>query len=296
MKILAIGFHGGALESLHHVIPDIDTWCVPIEENGFHYNMTHDRAEILWGMYKDKFNSYDTIITTDTTPISRIFLQNNYKGRLIIWICNRFDYADGDFVFDKEYYGLMEKANFDKNVRIAAYSKYDRIHSFRAGVLVDEIIKPTFNPELNYPEGIYYMPDYQNNYTFNIAEKCNFNVKTGRHETEELKTFKAIIHLPYHWQGVAEMKALQYCIPYYVPSKKLFFNLLATGKYWFQNQSDLYKYLEVCNFYDKENKAIYYFDSLDKINDIEIDREKIFKYASELFTYNKRKWKHLLWN
>jgi len=296
MKTLAIGFHGGALESLKHVLPEIETWIIPIDINEFHYNITHERAKMLWDKHRDKFNAYDAIITTDTTPLCRIFLQGGYKGRLVIWICNRFDYADGTFKFDKEYYDLLYRANWMDNVRIASYSKYDRLHASRHDIFVDELIKPAFRPTMNEPEGLYYIPDYQNNYTFKIAEKVNVKVMSGRYDAEEMKDFKAMIHLPYHWQGVHEQHALSRCVPFYVPSKRLFFELLNAGKYWFQDKKDCYKYIELCNFYDKENKAVYYFDSLDEINEIEIDRTSIYNYAKELFDYSTIKWRHLLWS
>jgi hypothetical protein len=298
MKILAIGFHKGALDSLRDVIDEIDTWLVPIDKNEFHYNMTRDRALMLWEKYKEKFDSYGAIITTDTTALSRIFLEGKYQGRLIIWICNRFDYADGSFLFDRGYYDLLRNTMQMNNVRVAAYSKYDKIYASKEGIYVDDVIKPVFKPRAGNDvfDGGYYMPDYQNNYTFDIANRTLFPIKTGRHTDEELKSFYSIVHLPYHWQGVAEMSALRYLIPYYVPTKQLLFNLLATGKYWFQNQVDVYKYIDLCNFYDKENKAVFYFDSIDDIHPIEVDRNKIYVYAKKLYLYNKSKWEYLLWS
>jgi hypothetical protein len=294
MKILAIGFHAGALKSLEHIICNIDTWCVSAKE--FPYNMTHDSALALWSKYKEKFNKYDVIITSDTTPLCRIFIEGGYRGKLIIWICNRFDYADGSFRFGKEYYNLLRRASFDPSVRMASYSKYDKLYASREDIIIDEVIKPTFMPVFNSPDGVYYIPDYQNNYTFDLGSKLPFQHKSGRHEEHELKDFYAIVHLPYHWQGVAEQKALQYCIPYYVPSKKLFFNLLATNKYWFQNKVDCYKYIDLCNFYDKDNKAVFYFDSLDDIKPLSVDRNGIFEYAQRLYELNRIKWRFLIWN
>ena len=116
MKTLALGFHKGALDSLKETIDILDTWLLPINHDEFHYNMTHERAKMLWDKYKDKFNEYDCVITTDTTPLSRIFLQGDYQGRLIIWICNRFDYADGNFQFDRLLVG--GRVELDGNLQI----------------------------------------------------------------------------------------------------------------------------------------------------------------------------------
>jgi hypothetical protein len=57
------------------------------------YEVTHDRAQKSWNKYKDYYNSFDAILTSDTCPVSRTFLQNGWTKPLIIWICNRFDYA-----------------------------------------------------------------------------------------------------------------------------------------------------------------------------------------------------------
>jgi hypothetical protein len=57
------------------------------------YEVTHERAEKSWEKYKDYYLSFDAIITSDTCPVSRTFLQNGWTKPLLIWICNRFDYA-----------------------------------------------------------------------------------------------------------------------------------------------------------------------------------------------------------
>jgi len=57
------------------------------------YEVTHDRAAKSWAKYKDYYNSFDAIVTSDTCPVSRTFLQNGWQKPLLIWICNRFDYA-----------------------------------------------------------------------------------------------------------------------------------------------------------------------------------------------------------
>ena len=58
------------------------------------YNIGHQRAETVWNRHKDYFDKFDVIVTSDTAPLSRIFLQNGWRKPLIIWVCNRFDYCD----------------------------------------------------------------------------------------------------------------------------------------------------------------------------------------------------------
>jgi hypothetical protein len=305
MKVLAIGFHQGALNSLHSVLSplvDIIIKLLPIDKNYYHYNLTADKADYIWHCEKDYFNLFDVIITSDTAILSRIFLQNDYQGELIVWICNRYDYwdeSDGTKI-DREFTESLRHIN--NKVKIVSYSKFDQVYAMRNGIYVEDVLKPVLKPidTVKPNREKYYIPDYQNNYTFELAEKCQKNgleIISGRHKGfDDLFNFKAIIHLPYHWQGVSEMEALSVGTPYYVPSKRLFFELLKSGKYWFQNMNDCNIWIHICNFYDKSNHAIFYFDSFEEITDLHINYFSILNEASKVYKYYQNKWKKLIWS
>ena len=62
--------------------------------NGNVFFVKKDFGKRSWVNSVVDFGKFDVIVTSDTAPLSRIFLQNNWKKPLIIWICNRFDYVD----------------------------------------------------------------------------------------------------------------------------------------------------------------------------------------------------------
>lgn len=141
-NILHLSFHQGCINDFQEVIkhfPAIQLTSWNIESNrrkldahisgDVIYNMSHDRAHRIWLQHADYFNSFDMIATSDTAPLSRIFLQNNWHKPLPIWVCNRFDYFDGathkGTFPDHEYYELMRNACHKRNVKIISYTPYE---------------------------------------------------------------------------------------------------------------------------------------------------------------------------
>ena len=153
-KILHISFHLGCHNDLVYIGKELDLDIKFLEfTDGTpgKYNIGHDRAEKYWNKHKDYFNKFDVIITSDTAPIARVFLQSNWSKKLIIWINNRFDYHDAasldcDFP-DKEYYELFKKATTMPNVTIAGYTAFENhyCNEWRQINIGDLIINLSFN-------------------------------------------------------------------------------------------------------------------------------------------------------
>ncbi|MDR3646175.1 MAG: hypothetical protein P4L22_01390, partial [Candidatus Babeliales bacterium] len=139
IEILHLSFHKGCINSFK-LLEDqfnlkVESWFIPDLPRFFFdpachgnalYNIGHDRAERIWNKHKDYFNKFDAIVTSDTVPLSRIFLQNKFQKPLIVWICNRFDYSDAsslDCQFpDPQYYQLLNEATQKENVFFVSYS------------------------------------------------------------------------------------------------------------------------------------------------------------------------------
>jgi hypothetical protein len=153
LKVLHMTFHNGCKEDFIDVAQELDldltSWYVQsLPQNfweGFNagngiYNVTHERAARVWDRHKDFFNTFDVIVTSDTAPLSRIFLQNGWNKPLIIWVCNRFDYGvEGD----TEYYELLRKATHMNNVKIIAYTPYEHVYMQSRGISSGNLsIKP----------------------------------------------------------------------------------------------------------------------------------------------------------
>lgn len=82
----------------------------------------------------DYYNKFDYILTTDTTPISRIFLENldALEGKLIIYVSNRFDCEMGD---DMEWRSLFINATRRKDkVTIVPFCDFEKVYASAKGV------------------------------------------------------------------------------------------------------------------------------------------------------------------
>ena len=88
MKVLHLSFHNGCRNDIEYVCKELKLDLTFREfDDGMSvgndkYNVTHEKAENAWKKYKNFYDKFDCIITSDTAPISRVFLQNNWKKKL----------------------------------------------------------------------------------------------------------------------------------------------------------------------------------------------------------------------
>lgn len=291
LKVLHLSLHKGTLNEFeaiaHELSLDITSWYIHELPAGFFdegaknnnqiYNMGHDRAKRIWEKHKNFFNEFDVIVTSDTAPLSRIFLQNDFKKPLIIWICNRFDYSDEanrDCPFpDPEYYDLIRQASKKKNVKIIANTPFEIYYAASKGVNINPlIIKPCSPiPDIEPAEirETFYIPSRHNEMDFiDLDTKLKrFAIKTfqGRYEgPADIQQYRGVIHLPYAWSTIQFFENLQLGLPYFLPSKKFLKKLLREKNYWFQDSGLLLKdnLFHLCEWYDNDLKdVVIYFDS-----------------------------------
>lgn len=151
LKVLHLTFHRGCANEIEIVAQrlslDLTTWYIQelppyffdeVSNGSCLYNIGHDRAERIWNKHKAYFELFDIILTSDTAPLSRIFLQNKWAKPLIIWVCNRFDYCDHasldcDFP-DDEYYRLFSQASKQNNVAIIGYTEFEHVYAESKGI------------------------------------------------------------------------------------------------------------------------------------------------------------------
>lgn len=255
-KILHISFHHGCIKDFQEVGKelslDLTSWYVLRSEwprghfdgktvgNGV-YNLTHQRALDVWNKHKDYFYQFDCIITSDTAPLSRIFLQNGWEKPLIIWINNRFDYYDGaslDGHFpDPEYYDLFRRALTQKNVRVIGYTEYEHYYAGLKGVHTDGFtIKPLGTTKNNFQgdgksfipqdvvrnETLFIYPRLEENQLAYLKQQCarlGFKTYSGVYNgPRDLEGFKGIIYFPYAWSNYAVYENMERGIVHFVPS------------------------------------------------------------------------------
>lgn len=332
LNILHLSFHQGCIREIETIakklnfnvtslfIPNLE----PKEFDGIStgnvlYNIGHDRAQNIWNKHKDYFNQFDAIITSDTAPLARIFLQNNYTKPLIIWVCNRFDYADNgsldcDFP-DEEYYQLFQQAAARENVSIIPYTAYESFYAAQKNVIFNhDVITPSGmipikNTISDIPAGInksqtFFVPPYLNDASLNLKQEClsqDIPVYCGRYNgSHDLAEFKGIIHIPYSWSNLAFFENIQNGLPYFIPSITFMLNNLNTGKIWWPNGNYFNNNYNLSEWYNDEHREIItYFDSWEdlknKIESTDFDalRTKIKTYAQQHYEKTLDQWKKI---
>jgi hypothetical protein len=328
MKILHISFHQGCQNDIEYVCKKLGidlTFMKYEDENikgGDIYNITHERALNNWTKNKDYYNTFDLIITSDTAPISRVFLQNNFQKKLIIWICNRFDYAhqpDAEKIGfpDKEYYDLINDVKNRPNISIIGYTPFENIYANHIKKLNigNECIKPigqigdvynTYTSTIIEDKKNTFIigPYHNDNLMIDLKSKVKslgIKVFNGRYNgPKDLAEFAGVIHIPYAWSNLALFEAIQLGIIYFIPSK-IFLLSFKNMNFWHQNMSFLEKYISKSEWYLEEHKNILiYFDSWNdlniKINNLDFEKHKIIlktfgeKHNIEML----QKWKNII--
>ncbi len=333
LNILHLSFHAGCLHEIENIAKELDFKVTsifiphipPQEFDGYSagnalYNIGHERAACIWNKHKDYFSQFDAIITSDTAPLSRIFLQNNYEKPLVIWVCNRFDYADTgslDCEFPhEEYYELLRQSYDKKNVFIVPYTAFESFYAQQKNV--------TFNNNVIQPSGIFlqaevpssiplhvnksvtfFIPPYLNDTAAQIQENCALlNIPTYKSRyngPNDLTSFKGIIHVPYSWSNVAFFENLHNGLPYFIPSPKFMLSLYQEGIVWWPNGNFFPENYHLAEWYSAKNSEIItYFDSwedlkhkIDSIDFLQL-RTKIQQFAQSHHANTLKKWQNII--
>lgn len=315
MKILHLSFHEGCINDLKFVCDKLNIEChvlsqfkdlnsnknIDTLEEPFaqHYNVTHQLADKYWNKYKNYFNSFDCIVTSDTAPLSRIFLQNNWTKRLVIWICNRFDYTNypvrnGKFP-DPAYYHLLNNAYKQQNVFIIGYTKFENIYandirklSIGYNVItpsggISKIYSDNFVEKSEYKNTIFVPPYHNDTQMIDVKNKLNelgYDAYCGKYNGPcDLCNYKCVVHMPYAWSNLALFEMFPLGIVYFIPSISFLKNLKVNRKF-FWSPPYVEDLLPISEWYDDRYKdLLIYFNSWDdlveKINALNFDEHKI---------------------
>jgi hypothetical protein len=300
-KVFHISHHIGCLRDQEYVLNKIG-----FEVNSYKFfdgvfQITEEIANNVWQKNKDEFNSYDYILTSDTAPLSRIFLQNQseMKSKLVIWICNRFDYR---METENNFYSLFREAEKNPNIRIVPYSHFEKVWCSHKGVdIMDHThITPLgmnlANHESKVPESQYFtemygqtnelpnadviVPIYHNDNVFfkmsDFLRSKNISVYNGGfRNVSELSKYKAFIHLPDAFSKFLCFELIHNKIPAILPSKKLLYQLSKSHNYFFNISGSggaemlQESWIDWCEWYDPIfEKCRFFYDNFDQIADI----------------------------
>lgn len=327
MKLLHITFHKGCELDIEYVFHQlghtVEAWHYNSgytnDENV--YNITNVKAQSCWEKYKSYFDTFDGIITSDTCPTSRPFLQNNWNKLLIIWVCNRFDYnVEGD----EHFYDLLRSIPSRANTYIIGNTMIENFYSknLRNVDITDKVIKPLGkniisqglykNHNIN-DEMIFFIPVYENETKFiNLSQKANeLGIKNNNgqrfeNHISDLLKYKGVIYLPYAWSTITFFETMQLGIIYFVPTPCFLIELSKSPdflyqRYWFQPPFNGENILSKAEWYCDEHKdLVIYFSSWHdlqmKVNttDYETQTKKILEYAEKHSSQTLSKWNAII--
>lgn len=329
LKVLHIALHQGCLNDFEEVAQqlslDVTSWYIHSNPAHFDeyahgaaiYNIGHDRAKRVWEKHKDYFNQFDVVMTSDTAPLSRIFLQNEWKKPLIIWICNRFDYCDYsslDCQFpDQEYYNLIRNAVHQSNVKIVSYTPYEYHYAATKGINIGtRTIKPigclpktttkdfksAISADINKQDTLFLYPRLEPNQIKFVEQQCaqqGIVTYSGVYNgPQDLKNFKGVIYFPYQWSNLALFENIQNGLIHFIPSKRFIAENQHRIRYCTLNNFDL------CEWYCSEYQDLFvYFDSWQdlkekmKTTDYDAMSNKIKSRAQQHRTTMLTRWQEL---
>jgi hypothetical protein len=263
-----------------------------IDKSKWNYEISSNLARNFWWNRKEYFDKFDCIITSDTAPLSRIFLQDdNWKKKLLVWVCNRYDYPRN---MDVEYHQLFKKAAEDQKTKfVIPYTEIETVYAAHKGIkIVEKPIKPIGKrsklkdvfknhwksavPESINKKEVFFLPERHNEFVMNISGQLNnlkINHYSGKYNgPDDLKEFKGIIHFPYAWATLAFYENMQNCMTYVVPSHELYLSIASRRKelgipnFAIQDIELLEKYGKLVEVYNPENHYfVEQFSSLDEL-------------------------------
>lgn len=301
MKLLHISHHVGCMRDHAYVYDKLgfsyEFWKFP---KGV-FKITKDVANSTWKTKKDYFNSFDVIVTSDTAPLSRIFMENadELTPHIIVWVCNRFDYS---MESDPSFYDIFSKMAVHDKFTVVPYSDFEQIWCSHKGITgLYKVITPIGVNPRHLDDKIDSLPElkaqyiddpnskttyipgalsgkiavsiYSNDNTFfnvkDILESHNIPVFNGGYShPEDLRESIGLVTFPDAFSKLSAFETIQNGVLVFLPSMNFMHSLVRTPGYWFNcpgrfcpPNSEL---LRMCEFYRYEKCRIY-FDSIEDL-------------------------------
>jgi len=263
------------------------------------YHITEAIAHQLWNTYKDLYQSYDIILTSDTVALSYIFLLHleELKPHLIILNCNRYSYA---MEHEPKFTQLLQMvqnnaAKYLSKVTYIPYTDFERIWCGKNQIYLHEraimpigkytkhindandildCFKPTDTQYRTKDIGeTIFLQNYHNysqfmNLSKYLYDNCISVDKGSYVNLEEIKAYKAMVVLPDQFSKYFTYESIQEDIVVFMPSAKFLMELVKKPGYYFsiEGSSGLLtpEFVNLCEWYKYPETRIY-FDSFDEM-------------------------------
>jgi len=295
-KVLHLSHHYGCLKDHQYVCNSLglnltscfSLWNTVIPQGCF--SMTESLANNIWEKNKEYFKTFDYIITSDTTPLSRIILQNleEFNGKLNIWVCNRFDYAVNG---DHSYYNLFKYASKHDRVKIIPYTEFERFYlnnfdiqtnqeTIRPiGLNIETSLSDNEISEIGYDDnetidlnlsGEVLISRYHNDNIFQNSKEicesfdlvCKHAKYRGFNELKILKNnYNCFLIFPEQYSKLIAFELMQLGMPVILPSRELLLKCSNKPNYFFGSGIN-HQTIEYCEWYNEyfQRFAVYFED------------------------------------
>jgi hypothetical protein len=307
MRILHVTYHSGCVISVDYICKKLG-YQLETQRANWNYNISQDLADSIWKENCDYYNSFDCVITSDTAPLSRIFLRDQFIGKLIIWVCNRFDYSDSatnsvNFP-DNNYYDLFKSAIKRDNTFVRSYTKFEHEYAkkyreiewdtdvFRPVSIVDKEDKYDLFPSGQLKSNTFLITRYHNdNIYMDLKNKCDeLGIETYRGEyngPSDLIGIKGIIHIPYAWSNLAIFENWSIGNVYFIPSKNFLLDLSFKPNFFWSPPFDR-SFIESSEWYLPDHKDLFiYFNSFDHLLELTKNEELIKEKRNNVINFSK---------
>ena len=312
MRILHLSYHIGCINDLTYVFTTLGHH-IDFEKLSYPgCTITKDIANKYWEQNKEKIQSYDIIITSDTVALSYIFLLQleELVPHLIILNCNRFDY---NMYNEHDFYELLRKVHKKINkVTYIPYTIFEQIWCAKHGVYTYEntitpigkwLSNSTFthkgiiddfgiinrSKQTLLDDQTIFIQTYYNHVKFmdlsSMLANNGISIAYGGYNYfHEITEYKALVILPDAFSKYFTFESIQNQLLIYLPSQRFLLELVHQNNYFFNIAGSggqlQQEWINLCEWYHWPETRIY-FDSFDdlvrKINEttLEVKAEKI---------------------
>ena len=298
MRALNLSHHTGALLNMESLFRTTGWEVDSVYMYGKAPYKIHDaEAEKLWNENKEKWNTYDLIITGDSISLAYIFLRqlDEMKPKLLVWIMNRFDYQMDDVPgFYDVFKDRLTNEKYSNKVKFIPYTEYERLYAAKRGVYLKEPVllpygkklsilsNPTYGSEdlsgmTKPPEETVFIMYYGNDNVFmpfvKFFKDMGISVATDQFDSlAEIQKYKCIVHLPDAFSKFCTFEFVVNDIPTFIPTERFFQELNRMARPMPDGGYETYKFtvdgnivpqehVPYCEWYKYPNSKVF-FDSL----------------------------------
>jgi hypothetical protein len=264
-------------------------------------------ADRLWEQHQDYYDTFDAVYVSHVANLSRIFLQNDWKKPLYIWLCFRFDYGVGDL---RAFHSLIKEARNRPNVKFFAASEHDRLYIQRAlGEFPVEIVPPMvyINNEGKVQircghERFFVMSKHNETQFMDLqSELDRAAVPTYKHGWSigppDLRGVRGIIHIPYTFLTRSLYENLAIGNVFFLPTEEFMRTRINRPGFFWDVPNAIPEEVALSEWYREEHKPLFvYFSTFQELKHISDDlisekKDNILRFIMKHNPETLEKWR-----